>query len=208
MSYIYDIVLNFNKLYYEFYEWKETDNLLNFKKIPLFKVNDVDYLALRYDDIVMDNDFISGIKDSSYLVDSNEKIIACLISNGKGAIGIKFDDGGNIVGRSSLIFDEEEEVLEEVITSNEYPIKYILINHNLDNKMFSRCIYEKKEYLIYFFNSNNNIDIYRYIYYDFYEREESNVNKIKNRLLNILNNDWNDECERLYNSIKLFNKVR
>lgn len=208
MSYIYDIVLNFNKLCYEVYEWRETDNILNFKRIPLFKISDVDYLALKYDNIVIDSDFVVYIKDCSYLVGSNDKIIAFLISNGKEVTGIRLDKNGNIIGRSSLIFDEEEDVLEDVIATNEYTIKYSLISRNLDNKISSRCISEKKDYLMCFFNSNNNIDIYRYIYYDFYEREEMNVDKIKNKLLSILNNEWNDECERLYNSIKLFNKVR
>ena len=33
MNYIYDIVLNFNKDYYEFYEWKKSDKVINVKKI-------------------------------------------------------------------------------------------------------------------------------------------------------------------------------
>ena len=38
MNYIYDIVLNFNKEYYSFYEWNRKDNILGifqmFPKIP------------------------------------------------------------------------------------------------------------------------------------------------------------------------------
>ena len=40
MNYIYDIVLNFNKELYEFFEWKDDDNLINIRKIPLIKIND------------------------------------------------------------------------------------------------------------------------------------------------------------------------
>ena len=39
MNYIYDIVLNFNKEYYSFYEWNRKDNIINVKKIPLFLVD-------------------------------------------------------------------------------------------------------------------------------------------------------------------------
>ena len=53
MNYIYDIVLNFNKLYYDFYEWKESDNLLNFRKIPLFKIDDKDYNAYNYNGVTI-----------------------------------------------------------------------------------------------------------------------------------------------------------
>ena len=38
MTYIYDIVLNFNNDFYEFYEWDKNDNLTLIKKIPLIKV--------------------------------------------------------------------------------------------------------------------------------------------------------------------------
>ena len=35
MEYIYDIVLNFNDCYYEFYEWKEDDDAEFILKIPI-----------------------------------------------------------------------------------------------------------------------------------------------------------------------------
>ena len=31
MEYIYDIVLNFNDCYYEFYEWNNKDKIINVK---------------------------------------------------------------------------------------------------------------------------------------------------------------------------------
>ena len=29
MDYIYDIILNFNEEFYDFYEWKNNDNIIN-----------------------------------------------------------------------------------------------------------------------------------------------------------------------------------
>ena len=37
MEYVYDIVLNFMDKYYDYYEWKKKDRIINIKKIPLFK---------------------------------------------------------------------------------------------------------------------------------------------------------------------------
>ena len=34
MNFIYDIVLNFNKDYYDFFEWNKKDSVINIKKIP------------------------------------------------------------------------------------------------------------------------------------------------------------------------------
>ena len=39
MNYIYDIVLNFNKEYYYFFEWKKNDSIINIKKIPCFLID-------------------------------------------------------------------------------------------------------------------------------------------------------------------------
>ena len=38
MIYIYDILLNFNTNFYEFFEWEKKDNLISIKKIPMYKV--------------------------------------------------------------------------------------------------------------------------------------------------------------------------
>ena len=48
MEYIYDIVLNFNDCYYEFYEWNSKDKIINVKKIPVYRINDIDYLSFKY----------------------------------------------------------------------------------------------------------------------------------------------------------------
>ena len=46
MDYIYDIVLNFNDDYYEFYEWKQEDKIINIKKIPIYKIPTNKYLDI------------------------------------------------------------------------------------------------------------------------------------------------------------------
>ena len=58
MDYIYDIVLNFQNNYYEFYEWKPTDKIINVKKILVYKVNNQNYLNLKYNDVILDNNIL------------------------------------------------------------------------------------------------------------------------------------------------------
>ena len=54
MDYVYDIVLNFQTTYYDFYEWKSTDNIINIKKLPIYKITNKDYLNLKHHDITID----------------------------------------------------------------------------------------------------------------------------------------------------------
>ena len=42
MKYAYDVVLNFNDEFYNFYEWDTDDTIAYVKKIPIYKVtNDI-----------------------------------------------------------------------------------------------------------------------------------------------------------------------
>ena len=38
MNYIYDILLNFNDMLYDFYDWNVKDNILHIRKIPLIQI--------------------------------------------------------------------------------------------------------------------------------------------------------------------------
>ena len=53
MEYVYDIVLNFDNYYYDFYEWKTTDKIINIKNDPAdhspihrLKINLIDRILL------------------------------------------------------------------------------------------------------------------------------------------------------------------
>ena len=39
MNYVYDILLNFNEKFYDFYDWNVRDLIDHMRKIPIFKVS-------------------------------------------------------------------------------------------------------------------------------------------------------------------------
>ena len=55
MNYIYDIVLNFQDNYYQFFEWSRTDKIKNISKISIYHVTDQDLLNLKYNQVIIDN---------------------------------------------------------------------------------------------------------------------------------------------------------
>ena len=112
MDYIYDIVLNFQPQYYDFYEWKETDKIINVKKILVYLVNNEDYLNLKYNEVVLDKKNLPN------------QIKMFLITNGLEVMGVLLDNNGKVIKRSSLVFDESDEVLEEKETLKQLSIKY------------------------------------------------------------------------------------
>ena len=191
MDYIYDIVLNFQNNYYEFYEWNTKDKLINVKKILVYKISDEDYLNLKYNDIVID------IKE----LPRPTKML--LVTNGEEVMGILLDQNGKVVKRSSLLLDEAEEVLEEKEIIKSIKIKYLKNNYN-KHLNISRVEEEKIKFLEDFF-SNINITkdeyLLKYIYYDIYNQEESNINSIYTKLKQLINTNIN----QIYKCIKKIN---
>ena len=122
MEYVYDIVLNFQKEYYEFYEWKSSDKIINIKKIPIYKINTKDYLNIKNNEVTIDKNAIP------------KKGKMFLLTNGIEIIGILIDNKGKVIKKSSLIFEESDDILKD---KNE--IKFINIKYHIDkiNKVIS-----------------------------------------------------------------------
>ena len=138
MNYIYDIVLNFQDNYYNFFEWNRKDNVKNILKIPLYRVTDKDIINLKYNNIKIDNNLLNKIKKDN----KNYKKIICLVSNGKITIGLLFNDEGYLIKRSSLIFEEEEEANE---ISQKLPITPINYIKNIKVKPQNKLRIEKEK---------------------------------------------------------------
>ena len=97
-------------------------------------------MCYKYDDIRFDGKFLKIINGYSCLVNSNTEIVAFLVSNSKEVMGIKIDNNGNIMGRSSLLIDEEEEILDDVSGLNINRIDYSIIKKNDRNIFVPRII--------------------------------------------------------------------
>lgn len=191
MEYIYDIVLNFQNNYYDFFEWKQSDKVINVKKILVYKTTDEDYLNLKYNEVILDNkEFPKQIK-------------MFLVTNGSEVMGILLDNFGKVIKRSSLLFDEADEVLEDKDLIKELPLIY---KKNISKRhiSISRTIIEKTKFLEKYFSKidiTNDEYLLKYIYYDIYNKDENNVNLIYEELKKLIKID----IDKIYNSIKKVN---
>lgn len=191
MDYIYDIVLNFHEQYYDFYEWKPSDKIINIKRIPIYKISTKDYINIKNNEVTLERNTIP----------KTNKIF--LITSGIEVMGIFIDNSGKVLKKSSLLFEESDDILEDKDEIKEINIKYIINKRYLNNYQ-SRITKEKKEYIN---NYLNNIDKYKdeyllkYLYYDIYNLEEEDTNIIYNKLIDLSKNNFN----KLYESIKKVN---
>lgn len=191
MEYIYDIVLNFQNDYFDFYEWKQTDKIITIKKILVYKTNNQDYLNLKYNKVTLDNNNLPPYTKMF------------LLTNGVEVMGILLDKEGNVIKRSSLLYDEADEVLEDKENIKELPLVYKQ-NINKPNISYSRIYIEKRNFIENYFskiNITNDEYLLKYIYYDIYTREENNINKVYKTLKSLIY----DDIDKIYNSIKRVN---
>lgn len=191
MDYVYDIVLNFHDTYYEFYEWKSTDKIINVKKVPIYKVSTKDYLNIKNNDIIIDSKVLS----------KTNKIF--LITSGFEILGLYLDSTGKVLKKSSLIFEESDDILEDKDLIKNINIKYQIIKQNKITYQ-SRINKEKSKYLKKYFKTLDKVKdeyLLKYIYYDIYNIPEEDSNIIYKKLQELLKKDLN----KIYDSIKRVN---
>ncbi len=185
MEYVYDIVLNFRDKYYDFYEWKKQDKIINIKKIPIYKINNKDYLNIKNNEVIINKKTLP--KQSKMF----------LLTNGKEVMGILLDKK---IKKSSLIFEESDDILEDTSSVKQISILYNIKKIN-KQKYISRIQEEKQAYIEnYFKKINKQKDEYllKYIYYELFHKEEKNIDIVHKELLKT-------DINKLYNGIKKVN---
>lgn len=201
MNYIYDIVLNFQNNYYQFFEWNRNDKIKNISKIITYHVSDQDLTDLTYNQVIVDTPFFEQLKEDN----KKYKKIMCLVSNTKQTIGLLFSNDGTLLKRSSLLFEEETEVNN---FAKELPLIQISYQKNIKVKPNNhlRIEIEKKDTLISYINQTNDILTLKYLYYEYFKEECDDDTKIKATLLEIMEEEWNSRKNNLYQVINILTK--
>lgn len=213
MNYAYDLTINFNKKYIDFYEWNKDDNLEYYVKIPIFKVTDDTYYDMFYNDISINKKFLEIIKNQTEKYSRNG-IIKCnniaIFTDMNNTIVLKFDDNGNVLLKSSISIDEEEEII-----SFSKMIKYYLLDYKVNNKNKNKRVFitrdelDKKNKIYREINKiyeTKEFEKLSYIYYELYGERNKNYDKIYYKLINLLDN--NSEKINYFNDLIFKNKKK
>lgn len=209
MNYIYDILLNFNDIYYDFYEWNISDNIEHIRKIPLFKISKKDMITIKNNYIKINNKFLTKILNKTEVFSNNKvgvKEYAVLFSDGEGVISVLFDTNGNSKKYSSLLIDEHSEVLDVVDTMNTIKISYNILNNNIKNEYFTRKDLERLKYIdrqLYNLNKSSDSSKLEYLYYECFGECETNKSKIIDKIKLELKDNWDKLNQKIYNFFKL-----
>ena len=205
MEYIYDIILNFHRHYYDFYEWNNTDKIIHIKKIPLVKTDSTSFNRIKTNHIYIDEEFLNIIKDRTICYNTKENNF-CLLCNSKQAMAIKLNQSGEIVGKSSLLLDEEMEVIEQSYSLSITPLN--IIKETKEKVRRVGRTYQDKENKVKSILNKLDEDkdryILKYLYYECYLIDKDN--NLKTELLNSIKNE--EQLIKIYNSLINLNQIK
>ena len=189
MTYIYDVTLNFNEVLYDFFEWNNSDNLIHVRKIPIFKVSNDTFLNVLTYEVQLSDEILYKIKDKTDTYGKKTKsFTSCLIRNEDNIIALKFDDNGISKQVSSIIIEEELDILE-IRVSMTKSFEYKTLNKR---KFLTSTRYDSVN-RTYLQNQINNLSIdndrekIKYLYFEYFGKyindEKTALNKLKKEII-------------------------
>ena len=209
MTYIYDVLLNFTdeKRIIEFFEWEKDDILEHVKKIPIIRVSSKTIKELISNEIEVEKDFLERIKNITTLYKKTKNLqYASLITDLNRVVGIEFNKEGRIISRSSLLLDEEEEIIEECLDIKEEKLEYKIMETSQKNKFLTRSETKKRRYLLKEIDNlykDKNIDKLTYLYDELYNKDNTTFQEKYLKIKLDLEENYTKKHNDLYDIVRL-----
>lgn len=209
MTYIYDVLLNFtdDDRLIEFYEWEENDLLEHIKKMPLIRVSSEQLDDILNYKIKVSKEFLTNIKNATISYRRHKDLkYATLISDLNKVIALEFDYQGVVISKSSLLLDEEEDIIDECGDLTEETMPYEKLKKYPITDFLTREELKKKRYLLKEINylyENKDIDKLTYLYEEVYENDNLSISEKYLKLKMDLENNYSIKHNVLYDIVRL-----
>lgn len=212
MKNTYDILVNFKKRAYEFYEWNKNDDIKHVKTIPTFRVSNACLLDFYNSELLVSSEFLKKIEDKTEVfckgIVKVEKYACVLFSDCK-ALAFTFDSNGNLTGKSNLLFDESDDIITSCFNLEESIIDYNIISvcnvtGNYTRKEY-KIIESLLEYLKSIYENKGDFEI-MYMYLECFDRGIKDEKKAYNELVKQVEMANFNVIEKLNDLIKVVKK--
>ena len=205
MTFVYDIYVNFQTIYYDFYEWNKKDKIMHIKKIPIFEVkNDVFQKMIIHENKIDETSF-ELIKNKTEIFKKKRKISAVLFTNNQDIIAVLLNSSGKIIKKSCLLLEEESMILRNVHKIDFLPLTLIELGKN-EPILATRTEIERKKFLLENFSQMKENEIICLYFECFGE-----VKKEKEEMEKELKREINSNNEKIstisYNFLKLIGTI-
>lgn len=212
MIYIYDIILNFNSVFYEFYEWDSKDNLTFIRKIPLVKVDTNFINDILTKKVVIDDSIVLEITNKCEITSckkANKIKYACLFTDSLKVIGVILNDKKQIIKVSDLLLDEANDVINISKRTNIRSITYNILENKNNEFFLTKKEIKIKNYLqdeIQNIQNKKDFSKLSYLYFEYFNKIPDNNCDISKELLNSFKNNLTTKHIELYELLKLIHQ--
>lgn len=193
MTYIYDVLLNFNEKLYDFYDWNIDDNIVHIRKIPLIKINSYILTDINNNKFKVDSDFLIRIynkTEANYQNKIETLSYACLFCDGLRATGVFFNKEGFSFLKTRMLIEEEEEVIEVSRVMVKEKLKYLIVfkekSYPFKTRWEQEAIVDFKKKIL----DINDLEKLKYLYYECFNCTESDKKKMKEHLIIKIDTDF------------------
>lgn len=204
MIYVYDLLVNMNKEFIDFYDWDDLDNYEHIRKCLLIKISKEDYYNVFSNSIKIDSSIMSEIKGKTQKYSGKNIVIEnymLAITDGNNAMILKFDKNGIIKEKSKLLINEEVEIINLSNNLKISEFKYEIVSKNKMNNM-TRKERQVTNIIINELSSikddKSKID---YLYYEWFETNKGD-NKYK-RLIDNINKEYTNKHKEFLSVLNL-----
>lgn len=209
MNYIYDILLNFtdSERLVEFYEWNESDCLEHIKRMPIYRISSKQMEEIFSNKIEVEKELLNKIKGQTISYKNKKDIkYGLLISDLNKALAIEFNSKGSIISKSSLLLDEEEDIIEESYGLEETILTYKIVEPYKIDYYLTRDENFKRNYLLKeldYIDKNKDYDKLNYLYEELFEKDNLTYQEKLTRLIENIKNNYNSKHNELYEIVRL-----
>lgn len=192
MEYVHNIKLNFNKHYYDFFEWCDDDKLSYENKIPLIRTNINDFNKIINNIVLLDDDTIKLINNKKFILTDTRSVCAFKLNN-------------NVTSLiSSLELEDEFDIIHISLNLKEENFKYKILGKREYN-LYTRNELKKKKYLVKNI-SKYSFDTLRYIYYECFNIQLNNKKLIIKNIIKSIN-DNEEMTNKIYDIVNAVNML-
>lgn len=209
MNYIYDILVNFQPYLYSFYDWNKEDELSHIRKVPLFRVTPETLLEMKEKQFQLPLSLQKIIYQKTEIFTSkNAKKIdyACIFSSNLEAYIFTFDQNGMVKGKSCLLLDEEEEVIEIVEHLDILEESFTFFNQKKYDTFKTRQECELEGYLksqLKKLEVEKSLEKLKYLYYECFGEKKDRKGEMLQTLYTTLEVDFDSIARPLYHFFKM-----
>ncbi len=204
MHYYYDLLVNLDEVAWEFYEWEKKDVILPIKKIPFLRINEKEFKEISaYEGKIEKNWLKPYIGKTQIKKDKSKNLL--LLSTTKNSLVIEINSTGQIISRSKLLIEDENNCNELASSLKETTIPFSSQQKIPLRSDFRQAIKEKNLIKIELktLKETKNTTKCSYLYYEWFNILEDDLSTMLENCLEELKKPYTLKIHKIASLIRL-----